>query len=231
MSYILIKTPGPEGLLYAGGTFWAVQLIWNRANRRPAQFVTEDDLFHRGLQICTLVLLGTIVLHIRPVKIMSNPSEEISMFVFSLCLVLEDILEMVKCLDEYFFGVGQRVAIKASARFGMVNTVFTLLSHIPALVLAALEFFPRSSDYSRRLAAEYDTPGEEGSDYKEEDGSYSKYGDGDETSTTNVPILLILASGWMLLIFLAIRVIFFFPKNGKHKEKYVFYCIHVCSRA
>lgn len=144
------------------------------------------------------------------------------MFVFCLCLVLEDCLEIVRCLDEYFFGVGQRVAIKASAGFGVMNSFFTLAFHVPAMMVAALEFFPRShSDYGsarRQLAGEdnYDTS----STGEKDDSSYSKYGK-DEASTTNVPIQLILVGGWFLLVSLAIRVIFFFPKNGKHKEKYV----------
>lgn len=44
VSYILVKDPTWEGFLYAAGTFLAVQYIWSRANRRPAQFITEDDL-------------------------------------------------------------------------------------------------------------------------------------------------------------------------------------------
>eukprot|EP00977_Amphora_coffeiformis_P021587 scaffold9519_cov183-Amphora_coffeaeformis.AAC.3 len=139
---------------------------------------------------------------------MSNPSEEISMFVFCLCLVLEDCLELVKCVDEYCFGVGQRVAIKASARFEMLHVLFTMLFHIPALIITASEFFPRSSHYSRRLAGEDVAPGFEG-----------------DKKSTNVPILLVLASGWLLLTFISIGIIFLFPKNGKHKEKYVVDCV------
>jgi len=220
VSYILVQDTSLEGLLYAGGTFWAVQLIWFRANRRPSRFVTEDDLFHRTLNIGNLVILGTIVLHIRPVKIMSNPSEEITMFVFCLCLVLEDCLELIKCMDEYFFGVGQRVPIRASACFEMLHVVFTLLFHIPALVIAAVDFFPRSSNYTRRLAGEDVIPHhEEAPNYEDENAHSSNYGNGNEKSTTNAPIMLVLAGSWMLLISSAIGIIFLFPKNGKHKEK------------
>ena len=104
ISYILVYDPTWEGLLYAAGTFFPVQMIWTRANHRSSRFVTEDDLFHRVLQICTLVVLATAVLHIRPVKYMSNAGGEISMFVFCLCLCLEDLLEAVKSIEEYYFG-------------------------------------------------------------------------------------------------------------------------------
>ena len=200
--------PTWEGLLYAAGTFFPVQMIWTRANQRSSRFVTEDDLFHRALQICTLVILATAVLHIRPVKYMSNAAGEISMFVFCLCLCLEDVLEAVKCIEEYYVGVGQKNAVQNAARITLYNVGFTLLFHVPALIVAALEFFPRSSsDYKRRLAED-----DEKALYDQEKSGY------EEKSTTNVPILLLLIGYWVVILSLAIRVIFFFPQNGKHKE-------------
>ena len=76
------------------------------------------------------------------------------------------------------------------------------------MIIAGLEFFPRksTSDYARLLATE-------------EDSSYATY---DEKSSPNhLPIELILGGGWLLLAFLGIRIIYFFPKNGDHKKRYV----------
>ena len=198
-------------------------MIWTRANHRSSRFVTEDDLFHRVLQICTLVVLATAVLHIRPVKYMSNAGGEISMFVFCLCLCLEDLLEAVKSIEEYYFGIGQRDAVQNASRMSLYNVAFALMFHVPAVILAAMEFFPRSSlGYARRLAATEETSGYEDSSGYGDNDVYgdSKAGYGYKKSTTHVPIALILIGYWVMQISLAIRVIYFFPQNGKHKETY-----------
>ena len=230
ISYILVYAPDWEGFLYAAGTFFPVQMIWARANHRSSRFVTEDDLYHRGLQICTLVVLATAVLHIRPAKYMSNASDEISMFVFCLCLCLEDLLEVVKCLEEYWYGIGQKDAVQNAALMSLYNVGYTALFHVPALIVAALRFFPRSSSSSsgyddghRVLAGEEEAKKDESS-YGYEDTSASGYESssyGNEKSTTHVPIILVLVGYWIMTISLVIRVMYFFPQNGKHKEMYV----------
>ena len=206
ISYILVKDPTWEGLLYAAGTFFAVQMIWTRTTARSSRFVTEDDLYHRILKVATLVVLATSVLHIRSVDVMSRASTEISIFVFSLSLVLEDLLEGLKCLEEYVVGIGQKVAVQNAARISLYNVAFSSVFHIAAMTVAALEFFPRS-DSSRRLAE----AGEENL-YKEDAYDYV------DKTTTHLPIILILLGYWAQNVALGLRVIFFFPKNGKHKE-------------
>lgn len=170
-------------------------------NVRSSRFVTEDDLFHRALQICSLVILATSVLHIRPVKVMSNASQEISMFVFCLCIVLDSVLEACKSAEEYFLGVGHKVGIQNASLVQLYNTGLSLLFYIPALVVSAVEFFPRTSPSGdgRLLAG----------DSQEEKLSYA---------TTNVPIILLLAGVWTTKIYFALRVVLCFPKNGRHKE-------------
>ena len=236
ISYILIYAPTWEGFLYAAGTFFPVQMIWTRTNVRSSRFVTEDDLFHRALQICTLVVLATAVLHIRPAKYMSNAADEISMFVFCLCVVLEDLLEALKCMEEYWFGIGQKVAVQNAALISLWNVGFALLFHIPALIVAALEFFPRSSssgygDDHRFLAGGEEESSSNG--YNDTSSGYEDSGAYDneksagygvyEKSTTHVPIILLLLGYWVMIISMGIRVIYFFPQNGKHKEMYVYY--------
>jgi hypothetical protein len=68
-----------------------------------SRFVFEDDLFHCLFQICVLFVLATAVLHIRSVDVLSHPDKNISMFVFSLLLVINRILVSVRSMEIYFF--------------------------------------------------------------------------------------------------------------------------------
>jgi hypothetical protein len=208
ISYQLVNDPTLEGLLYAAGTFFPIQSIWTRASVRSSRFVTEDDLFHRALQIFTLLILATAVLHIRPLKIMSQPSKEISMFVFSLCLVLDLILEAIRTAETYFFGVGQKQPVKNSAVQNLYSVGILFCFYGPALVLAALEFFPRSGDEYRRLAE----------DSSSDEDAASFEADTEKASANHIPIILLLVGYWFSHIFFGLRVIYCFPKNGRHKE-------------
>ena len=96
VSYILVDTVSAMGLLYAAGTFLPVVGLWQSKVMFDARFVHEDDLYHSFYEILVLVILATAVLHIRSVEFLSHPSEHISMFIFSIALVLERVQMLLR---------------------------------------------------------------------------------------------------------------------------------------
>jgi len=204
LSYILVDQPSKEGLLYAAGTFLPIMGMWIEKMYYDARFVNEDDLYHRCYQIAQLVILATAVLHIRPVYIMQDSSKYISMFVFTLCLVLDKLFVFIRYIEIYFYGVGQSTVLKMVAKRDIRNHCLSAAFYIAAMIVAAIEYY-RTDDSYRRLAEEETTTST------------------NETTSegTNVPIFLCLFGYVGAQLLLTLNVVFCFPSGGRHKELYV----------
>lgn len=146
---------------------------------------------------------------------MSDTTGQISMFVFALALLLERLMAVALALEVYFFGVGMKVLKTASLR-DIQMTIFPIFFYLAALVVAAVDFFGTSEEYdgssdsSTYGKARSMASAEEGSSYASE----SKYA----KSTSNVPMILILAGFISWQVFAIIKVVCLFPGGGKHKE-------------
>jgi len=210
VSNILVKDPSWTGLLYASGTFLPIMSMWVRNTYYAARFTTSDDLYHRVQQILLLVILGATVLHIRPTDIMEDARNEISMFSFALTLCLEQFVMIVRNVELYFKGVGQREVLKQVALRDLRFQAISLTFYGAAVLLATLEFFPRqdSDNEGYRLVRGL-AGGEENSETY--DGSA-----GDEEY--HIPIGLCLAGFAASILYMSVEVVFFYPKGGKHKE-------------
>lgn len=191
VSYIIVDSPTKEGILYAAGTFLPVMGMWNQKTMYDGRYVTDDDVFHRLMNIVMLVVLGVAVSHIRPVKTLSDASGESSIFVFTLMLVIDRLFALTLYMEVYFRGVGQKQLKAASVRDACLHSA-SLPFYVAAMVVAAIEHV-----------------GETKSDY---DAEYSSDG------TTNVPILLCLFGYVGGVVIYGINIIFCFPTGGRHKE-------------
>jgi hypothetical protein len=216
VSRIIETQPNSTGMLYAAGTFLPVMGFWMEKNYYDGRFVVEDDVYHRAFLMAVLVVLATAVLHIRPVDVMENSSEQISMFVFSLCLVLERLLAIANYIELYLFGIGQKV-LKTVARKVVMRISFAVLFYVAAMIVAAMEYFGNGVVGSRRLAAAAGNSkaGNTTNGY----GTGSTYGgDGYNPDVTNVPIYLCLFGYLANMLYLTISVMFLYPSGGRHKE-------------
>jgi len=176
--------------------------IWTNKTFYDARYVTESDLYHRLINILLLVILAVAVLHIRSVDILNDPSNEPSIFVFTLMLVLERALWSIQTIELYFLGVGQK-AVKESAKRDLFGANICLPFYLAATVLAARDL-NEDQDHNRVLAAEDTTA------Y----GAESAY----DGSTTDIPIILCLAGFVLGQVLFGVNVIFCFPAGGRHKE-------------
>ena len=199
VSLILVDEPNGDGLLYAIGTFLPIMGFWIAKTQYDARYVYEDDLLHRLLQYAILVTLGTAVLHVRPIAIMSDTYGNNSMFIFALMLVVERVLTIFRLVEVYFNGIGEP-AIKRSACVFMKGEIWCIACYIASAAVAGLDYY-----------------------------RYGREGGGNSESLTlpsgnnknNIPIILCLVGYIGHLLLAVIHVFFCFPKGGLHKQQYV----------
>jgi len=211
VSNIVVNNPDREGLLYAAGTFLPVMNIWGTKSYFDGRFVTESDLYHRFVNVLLLVILAVAVLHIRPVDLLNDPSNDPSMFVFSFMLVMDRILWSIQSMELYFFGVGQK-AVKSMSKRELIFSNICLPFYLAATILAARDFCDDTEKTAHRVLAEAAT---------NEDEASTNYGDEyyQISDTTNTPIILCLVGFLVGLFVFGFNVIFCFPGGGRHKDQ------------
>jgi hypothetical protein len=102
----LMESINGLGLLYFSACYLAVITIWLAKVSYDARFSPDDNLFHRGLEVLHILVLGTIIQHIRPVSIMSNTKEDGTTAVFCTALTVEALLGVYRYYDVYRYGLG-----------------------------------------------------------------------------------------------------------------------------
>jgi len=97
---VLREDPTPTGLLYCAGLFFPIQNIWAFKTYYDARFyVRTGDYLRAGYELALLLALASAVLHLRPVAILSHPSESVDMFYFCLSLCLAYLLAMGRLVE------------------------------------------------------------------------------------------------------------------------------------
>jgi hypothetical protein len=201
-----------------------------------ARFVVSDDLFHRLQEILGLSILASIVVHIRPVSILSNLATRSEMFAFSLSVTCGWAFTISRYLELYFFGQGQPNSIRGSSFYEMRNSSVGFFLSLAATILAAKECFggDGSTDYnSHRLLADTTTVDVDHSSYNQT----SDYGSSSSNSespnvalyvpdtTHNWPVILILCSSAVYMGIFFVQVVFLFPNDGSHKNFGAFFLV------
>ena len=197
-SNILVDSPSKEGLLYFAATFCAVMSIWWDKTYYDGRFVVGDDLYHRFFEVMHLCVLASVVVHIRPVDILSSPSKYVDMFGLCVSLCVSYMLSFIRQLEVYFAGVGERQLLKNAIRRECVQTILLILFFGAAAVVAGLEHFGDSGGGEHRNLAEATV-------YKE------------STEMNHIPIWLCLAAELSRWVMMAIKTCSS-PNDGSHKK-------------
>jgi Bacterial low temperature requirement A protein (LtrA) len=208
VSTILIESPSSRGFLYAAGTFLPVLNVWNQKTKFDARYVTESDVFHRVLTIVGLAIAGVTISNIRSVDILSDASNQSSIFVFTLMLVIESIYASFWYLEVYFCGIGQKQLKHASRRDGFNHNI-NFPFYLAAMIIAAVKYFGDAPNINytfgkdmtnRRFIATTEV------NALQSDG------------TTDIPIFLCLLGYVLHSFYNAFVIIFCVPGGGRHKE-------------
>lgn len=153
------EEPTTRGLLYFVGCFFPLQSLWQWKMYYDSRFYTLNDMWHNFYDVCTLLVLGTAVLHIRTVAIMSNPEEENDLFIFCLAICLGMLLIMGRSLEVLFWiDEGDPQAAKsASKRDALMYTAMTTF-FAAATIYAGVKHYSAQLDdsYGGSSAAYYD---------------------------------------------------------------------------
>jgi Bacterial low temperature requirement A protein (LtrA) len=103
---VLAAEPSPTGLLYTAGLFFPIQNLWGYKTFYDSRFYVLDDVWHRGYEITLLLALATVVLHIKPVAVLSHPTQTMDMFVYCVGLCVA-----------YFLALGRLIEIMICQRY------------------------------------------------------------------------------------------------------------------
>jgi Bacterial low temperature requirement A protein (LtrA) len=207
VSSIMLESPNRRGFLYAAGTFLPVMNIWNQKVFYDARYVIEADVVHRVSTIVGLAITGVVISNIRSVDVLSDASNQSSIFVFTLMLVVEQLFAICLYMEVYFRGIGQK-QMKLAARRDIMYNHMHLPFYLAAMIISAILYFGDGSQISyafhgssgRRFLAD-------NTNKKEMAGEF-----------TDIPIFLCLF-GFLLNSFsFATSIIFCFPGGGRHKE-------------
>lgn len=198
LSTIIRESPSGLGLMYFAVCFWSVYNLWWDRTYYDARFYTGDDLWHHCIEVISLCVLATAVLHIRSVAVLSNPTEKRDMFVLCLSLTMGKFLSAGRYLEMLVWVEGQPVA-KVCARREIIMMTPILVFSMTATIYAGLQYDPVGGH--RFLAG----------------GESSPYSYESKSPTTNIPIILLLSGG---LTYTAAITFFIFtlPSGGRHKE-------------
>jgi hypothetical protein len=196
-----------------------------------SRFATPDDVYHKLYEFAVLVVLGTAVLHIRPVAILSDPRNNIDMFCFSLSLAIAGVMGCGRSIELYFMGVGQP-ALKTTSVRDFLWSVFVVSFYTAAAIVSGLEYYGHvesADSYFNDTDYGYD------SDYGyADDSNKTSYEDkddhrglaGSESSSAasyytayedDVPIYLMLIGSVAFILIMVVTVLSL-PGGGKHKE-------------
>ena len=191
-----------------------------------ARYVVSDDVVHRVQEILGLTILASIVVHIRPVSILSTPSAHKDMFALALSLTIGWTFNICRYLELYFFGQGQTKCIRGSAMVEMRNSSVSLIMCIIATVLAGKEFFHGDNDEtmvtdSHRFLAEtaddiYNNQTAD-STFNSSSLNVTTYASSD-TTVNDRPIIFLLCSPLLYTCLMIVQVVILFPNDGSHKN-------------
>jgi hypothetical protein len=195
--------------------------MWMDKIYYDGKFVVGDDIFHRFFELVFFVVLATAVLHIQPVGIMSNGAEHVSMFAFSLVVLIANILNLARIGELYCFGSGavvsgRKLVQEDCKRVSIMNVPYLVLI-LAGTAIAGMEYFGSNSSSSSHEVYPVKTEG----NYSHRvlaSTSIPSYADPEEHAMSDLPISLILAGYTVRVLVMSANVIFFAPSGGKHKE-------------
>ena len=187
-----------------------------------------------------MCFLATAIVHIRSVDVMSNPSTYPDMFGYSLGLSLLSLLNILRCVEIYFFVDGDKDATKNVVKRDMTNYGCQGAFYLAATIVSGLQYYDNKSNAEDNFRRGLFSGDEDPEHYacsrmiitvssfaaeqcgfnrflavSEEDSPYSdssKY-----SQSTDIPAWLCLAGYVFNLVHLIVMVLFCYPGGGRHK--------------
>jgi hypothetical protein len=136
---VLAADPTLTGLLYTAGLFLPIQTLWSFKLVHDSRFYHHDDLFHRCYEIALLLALATAVLHIKPVAILSHPTQSLDMFVYCMGVGVAYLLAQGRLIEVMICQrYGNAPHLYPEAYQSSRNDVFMYLGNGASFVVAAV---------------------------------------------------------------------------------------------
>ena len=155
-------------------------MLWWDKIEYDSRFFTYDDAFHRVFSVAVLVVLASVIVHIRPAEVLSNPSDNVEPFALSVSLLFAKVLSMCKYMEMLLIGcVGQNAALMTARRDARLKLCSVVLLWA-ASIYTGIKFFGNKENL--HLSGEHRVLAEE-----QDRNQY-------ESLRTDVPIYLILGS-------------------------------------
>lgn len=122
------------GLLYFVVCYLSIFYVWGDKVVYDSKYAPPDNLFHRVFEVVHILVLGTIIQHIRKVSVMSDP-ENPNMVVFCMSLAVESALVIARAVDIRLNVVGGDEA-RRNAESDVRRKLGALVMQVLATVLA-----------------------------------------------------------------------------------------------
>jgi hypothetical protein len=141
-SNILVDSPSGTGVLYFLGCFFSILQVWLNKTSYDARFVNSgDDFIHRIWEVAYLTTLASTIIHIHPVHIMATTTTYQAMFAFAMSLVVGQVLFLLRYVELYYLGLGQRDVLKRLAKTEGLVLLVGLLFQVIAAIVAGMDYF------------------------------------------------------------------------------------------
>jgi hypothetical protein len=145
LSYIIFKSPGSQGFLYFTSCYWAVFTLWWEKTHYDSMFYTLEDIAHGIFGAAVLVVLASVVVHIRTVDVLSKPAENVETFAICFSLLIANVLSLLRYAEMLIFGcVGQHAAILASRRL-VLEKIGPILLLLVATIYSGWKYYNGNS--------------------------------------------------------------------------------------
>jgi hypothetical protein len=144
---LLKEMPSPRGLLYAAGVFFPIMNLWSFKVYYDSRFYYLNDYYHRVYEVFLLCVLATVVLHIRPVSVLSYPSKYPDMFIFCLStnvgylFAMGRLLEVVFCFHFMKKQTGLHPEAASSCLRDVLGHVVAFGCVVSATVYSGIQYF------------------------------------------------------------------------------------------
>eukprot|EP00934_Nitzschia_sp_Nitz4_P007984 Nitzschia sp. Nitz4//scaffold8_size234185//202587//204558//NITZ4_001296-RA/size234185-processed-gene-0.405-mRNA-1//-1//CDS//3329559923//7974//frame0 len=220
---LLKEDPSTKSFLYFLGCFFPLQTIWSQKMYYDSRFWVPDDVAHKLYEFAILILLGSAVVHIRPVATLSDTKHNVDMFAFALAIGLAILMGCGRFVDVFFNGVGQP-AMKVAAKREIAWSIAIACWYFAGTLVAGLDYY--SEDETHSSTDNYYSGGNESTGDKFASteaptvhhrvlatSTYSATADYEN----NLPIWLVLCGSLTFVVGLAV-IVLTLPGGGKHKE-------------
>lgn len=190
-----------------------------------SRVVIHDDVYHRMYEFGALIVLGSAVLYIRPVDILSDLKNNGDMFGLSLAFSIAGVVGWGRSIEVYFKGVGQP-AMKSAMRRDVLWFMPSVLCFFAATFIAGFESF---GSHEESYTASYSAAGDDDHADEAEYGNSTSIEEehrmlaaAEESSSyvvdkNDVPAYLLVAGSLLYIGSLALMVLML-PGGGMHKE-------------